>query len=86
MIDQAVEDHKLLPQITREIEQKAGFEAVTWDASTESTNKDMELEHTKQKNKVEIEGHDCDIASWRKQIRELQAKISKAEECKKTNF
>lgn len=42
----------------------------------------MELEQTKQKNKEEIEGHDHDIASWRKQIEELQAKISEAEKCK----
>lgn len=42
----------------------------------------MELEQTKQKNKEEIEGHDHDIASWRKHIRELQAKISETEKCK----
>lgn len=42
----------------------------------------MELEQTKQKNKEEIEGHDHDIASWIKQIRDLQAKISEAEKRK----
>lgn len=44
MIDQAIEDHKLLPQITKEIEQKAGFGAASWDAAIESTKKDTELE------------------------------------------
>lgn len=82
IIDQAVEDHKLLPQITKEIEQKAGSEAAAWDAAAESTDKAMELEQTKQKNKEEIEGHDRDITSWRKEIRELQAKISKVEKRK----
>lgn len=82
MIDQAIEDHKLLPQITKEIEQKAGFGAASWDAAIESTKKDTELEQTKQKNKEEIEGQNHDIASWRKQIRDLQAKISTAEKHK----
>lgn len=41
MINQVVEDHKLLPQINREIEHKVGSEAAAWDASTESTNKAM---------------------------------------------
>lgn len=71
MIDQVVADHKLLPQLTGEIEKKYGFE----DAATESTNKAMELEQTKQKNKEKVEGHNCNIASWGKQIEELQAKI-----------
>lgn len=47
MVDQVVEDYKLLPQITREIEQKAGFEVAAWDASFESTNKAMKLEQAK---------------------------------------
>lgn len=47
MIDQVVEDHKLLTQITKEIEQKTGSEAAAWDATTKSTNKAMELEQTK---------------------------------------
>lgn len=51
MIDQAVVDHKLLPQLTVEIEKKSGSEVAAWNASTESTNKVMELEKTKQKNK-----------------------------------
>ncbi|XP_050875545.1 eukaryotic translation initiation factor 4 gamma-like [Lathyrus oleraceus] len=34
MIDQAVADHKLLPQLTREIEKKFGSEAAAWDAVT----------------------------------------------------
>lgn len=42
----------------------------------------MKLGQTKQKNKEKIEGHDRDIASWRKQIKELHAKISKAEKIK----
>lgn len=82
MIDQVVEDHKLLTQITKEIEQKTGSEAAAWDATTKSTNKAMELEQTKQKNQEEIEGHDRDINSWRKQIRELQAKIFEVEKRK----
>lgn len=82
MIDQAIADHKLLPQLTGEIEKKVGSEEAIWDASTESTNKAIELEQTKQKNKEKIEGHDRDIASWRKQIEELQAKISEAERSK----
>lgn len=82
MIDQAVEDHKLLPQLTGEIEKKVGSKAASWDVATESTNKAMELEQTKQKNKEKIEGHDRDIALWRKQIEELQAKISEAERSK----
>lgn len=36
----------------------------------------------KQKNKEKIEGRDCDIASWRKQIEELRAKISEVEKRK----
>lgn len=67
MIDQVVADHKLLPQLTEEIEKKSGSEAASWDAAVESTNKAMELEQTKQKNKENIEGHDRNIASWRKQ-------------------
>ncbi|XP_050896815.1 peroxisomal and mitochondrial division factor 1-like [Lathyrus oleraceus] len=62
-----------------EIEKKSGSKGASWDAATESTNKAMELEQTKLKNKEKIEGHDRDIASWRKQIKELQAKISDAE-------
>ncbi|XP_050896190.1 uncharacterized protein LOC127102917 [Lathyrus oleraceus] len=58
---------------------KVGSEAASWDVATESTNKAMELEQSKQKNKEKIEGHDRDISSWRKQIEELQAKISEAE-------
>jgi hypothetical protein len=42
----------------------------------------MELEQTKQKNKENIEGHDRNIASWRKQLEELQAKISDDERSK----
>lgn len=55
MIDQVVKDHKLLLQITREIEQKVGSEAAAWDVDTESTNKEMELVQMKQKNKEEID-------------------------------
>lgn len=47
MIDQVVADHKLLPQLTGEIEKKSGFEAAAWDVATESTNRAMELEQTK---------------------------------------
>lgn len=82
MIEQVVEDHKILPHITKEIKQKASSRAAAWDVATKSTDKAMELEQTKQKNQEEIEGHDRDIASWRKQIRELQAKISEAEKHK----
>lgn len=82
MIDQVVEDHKLLPQLIGEIEKKVGSEAAAWDAATESTNKAMELEKMKQKNKEKIEGHDRDITLWRKQIEELQAKISEVERSK----
>lgn len=82
MIDQVVIDYKLLPQLTGEIEKKVGSEAASWDAATKSTNKVMELEQTKQKNKEKIEGHDRDIAPWRKQIEELQAKIPEAERSK----
>lgn len=39
MIEQIVTDHKLLPQITKEIEKKVGAKEVSWDATTESTNK-----------------------------------------------
>lgn len=39
----------------------------------------MELEQTKQKNKEKVEAHNRDIASWRKQIEEFQAKIFDAE-------
>lgn len=75
MIEQIIVDHKLLPQITKEIEKKAGAEAVAWNVATEMTNKVMELEQTKEKNRAEIESHDRDIASWKAQIKELQAKI-----------
>lgn len=68
MIDQAAADPKLLPQLIGEIKKKFGSEAVAWDVATESTNKAMELEQTKQKKKEKIEGHDRDIASWSKQI------------------
>lgn len=51
MINQVVADHKLLPHLTGEIEKKSGSEAAAWDAATEYTNKAMQLEHTKQKNK-----------------------------------
>lgn len=44
MIDQAIEDHKLLPQLIGDIKKKTGSEAVAWDAATESTNEAMELE------------------------------------------
>lgn len=47
MTDQAVADHKLLPQLTREIEKKSSSEAAAWDAATESTNRSMGLEQTK---------------------------------------
>lgn len=82
MIEQIVTDHKLLPHITKEIEKKACVEAAAWDAATESTNKVMELEQTKAKNKAEIESHDRDIASWEAQIKEMQAKISGAKKRK----
>lgn len=82
MIEQVIEDNKLLPQITKEIEQKSGVEATAWDATSEFTNKALELEETKKKNQAEIENHDCGIASWEVQIRELQAKITEAKECK----
>lgn len=82
MIDQAFVDHKLLPQLIGEIEKKSGSEAAAWDAAIESTNKEMELEQIKQKNKEKIEYHDYDITSWRKQIEELQANISDAERSK----
>lgn len=75
-------DHKLLPHITKEIEKKAGAEAAAWDVATESTNKVMELEQTKAKKKAEIKIHDRDIASWEAQIKELQAKIAGAKNCK----
>lgn len=42
----------------------------------------MELEQTKEKNRVEIESHDHDITSWEAQIKELQAKISEAKKSK----
>lgn len=58
IIDQFVVDHKLLPQLTGEIEKKSGFEAAAWDDATESTNKVMELEQAKKKNKEKIEFHD----------------------------
>lgn len=58
MIDQVVDDHKLLPQVTREIEKKVGSEVAAWDATTEWTNKAIEMEYIKQKNKEEIEFHD----------------------------
>lgn len=76
MIEQIIVDHKLLPQITKEIEKKVDAEVDAWDAATELTNKAMELEHTKEKNKAEIKSHDRDIASWEAQIKELHAKIS----------
>lgn len=82
MIDQVVANHKLLPHLIGEIEKKSGFEATTWDAATEYTNKVMELEQTKQKNKEKVDAHDRNIASWRQQISELQAKISDAEKDK----
>lgn len=82
LIDQVVEDHKLLPQLTGGIEKKTGSEAAAWDATTKSTNKAMELELTKQNNKEKIEGYDRDIASWRKQIEELQHKIFEVERSK----
>lgn len=47
MIDQVVADHKLLPQLSGEIERKSGSEVATWDSATESTNKAMEFEKTK---------------------------------------
>jgi hypothetical protein len=82
MIDQAVIDHKLLPHLMGEIEKKSGSEAAAWDAATEYTNKAMESEHAKQKNKEKVDAHDRNIASWRQQISELQAKISDAEKDK----
>lgn len=66
MIDQDVADHKLLPQLTEEIEKKLDSKADVWDATTESTNKAMELEQFKQKNQENIESHDRDISSWKK--------------------
>lgn len=78
MIEQIVVDHKLLPQITEEIEKKVGVEPTAWDTATESTNKALEQEQTKEKNKAEIEDHDRDIAYWEAQIKELHAKISEA--------
>lgn len=75
IIDQAVADHKLLPQLIGEIEKKSGSEAATWDAATGYTNKAMQLEQTKQKNKKKVNAHDHNIPSWRQQISELQAKI-----------
>lgn len=82
LIDQVVEDLKLLPQLTGEIEKKTGSEAAAWDAATESTNKAMELEKMKQKNKEKIECHDRGNSSWRKQIEELHEKIPEAEKSK----
>lgn len=63
MIDQVVAHHKLLPQLTGEIEKKSGSETAAWDAATKSTNREMELEQTKQKNKEKVEAHNRDIAS-----------------------
>lgn len=71
MIEQFVKDNKLLPQITKEIKQKSGAEAAAWDTASESTNKALELEEMKKKNQAKIENHDCNIASWEAQIREL---------------
>lgn len=82
MIEQIVIDHKSLPQITKEIEKKAGDEAAAWDAVTELTKKVIELEQTKAENKAEIESHDRDVASWEAQVKELQVKISRAKKCK----
>lgn len=82
MINQAVADHKLLPQIIREIEKKFGSKATACDGATESTNKAMQLEQTKHKIKEKVDTHDHNIASWRQQIAELQAKISDAEKDK----
>ena len=82
MIDQAVATHKLLPHLTGEIEKKSGYEVAAWDAAIEYTNKVMESEQTKQKNKEKVDAHDRNIASWRHQISELQAKISDAEKDK----
>lgn len=42
----------------------------------------MQLEQTKQKNKEKVDAHNRNIASWRQQIEELQAKISDAEKDK----
>lgn len=42
----------------------------------------MELEQAKEKNRAEIESHDCDIASWEAQIKELHAKIFEAKKRK----
>ena len=42
----------------------------------------MELEQTKEKNRAEIESHDCDIGYWEAQIKELKTKISEAKKCK----
>lgn len=52
MIEQIVIDHKFLPQITKEIEKKVGTEAAAWDTVTELTNKVIELEQTKEKNRA----------------------------------
>lgn len=82
MIDQVVTDHKLLPHLKGEIEKKSGSEAATWDAATKYTNKAMESEQTKQKNKEKVDAHDRNIASWRQQISELHAKTSDAEKDK----
>lgn len=71
MIDQAVANHKLLPHLTGEIEKKSGSEVAAWDTATEYTNKAMESEQTKQKNKEKVDAHDRNIASWRQQISEL---------------
>lgn len=43
MIDQAVADHKLLPQLIWEIKKKIGSEVAAWDDIAEPTNKAMEL-------------------------------------------
>lgn len=40
------------------------------------------MEQTKQKNKEKFDAHGRNIASWRQQIEELQAKISDAEKDK----
>ncbi|XP_050875300.1 uncharacterized protein LOC127078931 [Lathyrus oleraceus] len=62
MIEQVIEDNKMLPQITKEIEHKSGAEATAWDATSESTNKALELEETKKKNQAKIENYDCHIS------------------------
>ena len=81
MIDQVAADLKQLPQIDNALETKSGSEAATWTAASASDARVEELEKMKEDRELEVEGNKQNIAIWKRQIEELQGKVSEAEQC-----